>query len=126
MGQVKMILEEIIAYLKNYAIGETPSININKAVAEAESHWQFIQSIDSVHLRRSNAQRELDRSGKLIGSVRNLLDDGTADTANIRDHLEGFKIRLDDLQSYVHQSQNITEMVKKTTTTLFPFNSIFN
>ena len=108
VSQVKTILEDIIAYLKNYAIGETPSVNINKAVAEAESHWQYIQSID-VTSRRANAQRELDRSRKLIGSMRNLLDDGT-DTANIRDHLEGFKIRLDDLEAHVQLSRNNTQM----------------
>ncbi len=103
-----MILE-IIAYLKNYAIGETPSININKAMAEAENHWQYIQSID-VSKRKANAIRELERSRNLLNSVRNLFDDGS-DTAQIRDHLEGFKIRLDDLESYIYKSRNTSDAV---------------
>lgn len=99
----------MIAYLKNYAIGETPSININKAVAEAESHWQYIQSID-VNKRKANAIRELERSRNLLNSVKNLFDDGS-DTAQIRDNLEGFKIRLDDLENYIYKSRNTTEDV---------------
>lgn len=102
---------EIIAYLKNYAIGETPSININKAMAEAENHWQFIQSID-VSTRRANAIREMERSRKLLNSVRNLFDDGS-DTAQIRDNMEGFKIRLDDLENYIYKSRNATGGVSK-------------
>lgn len=97
---------EVISYLKNYAIGETPSININKALAEAESHWQYIQSIDASK-RKTNAIRELERSRNLLNSVKNLFDDGS-DTAQIRDNLEGFKIRLDDLESYIYQSRNST------------------
>lgn len=100
---------EIIAYLKNYAIGETPSVNINKALAEAENHWTYIQSID-VTARKSNAARELDRSRNLLNSVGNLFDDGS-DTAQVRDHLEGFKIRLDDLETYIYKSRNSTEAV---------------
>ncbi len=50
---------DIVAYLKNYAIGETPSINIIKAMNEAESHLTYIQSID-VNSRKANAQRELE------------------------------------------------------------------
>lgn len=106
-GILNTCFVEIIAYLKNYAIGETPSININKAMAEAQSHWQYIQSIDAA-TRQSNAQKELDRSRKLLASMRNLFDDG-GDTAKIRDHLEGFRIRLDDLESYVYHSRNTTE-----------------
>lgn len=100
---------EIISYLRNYAIGETPTININKAVTEAESHWQYIQSID-VDKRKANAIRELERSKNLLNSVKNLFDDGS-DTAQIRDNLEGFKIRLDDLESYIYKSRNTTEAV---------------
>ena len=50
---------DIVAYLKNYAIGETPSINIIKAMNEAENHLTYIQSID-VNSRKTNAQRELE------------------------------------------------------------------
>lgn len=41
------VLEEVISHLKNYAIGETHvSINVDKAVAEAESHWLYILSVN--------------------------------------------------------------------------------
>lgn len=76
-------------------------------MAEAESHWQYIRSIDAL-TRQSNAQKELDRSRKLLASMRNLFDDG-GDTAKIRDHLEGFRIRLEDLERYVYHSRNTTE-----------------
>ena len=79
-------------------------------MAEAENHWQYIQSID-VSKRKANAIRELERSRNLLNSVRNLFDDGS-DTAQIRDHLEGFKIRLDDLESYIYKSRNSTEAVR--------------
>ena len=101
---------EIIAYLKNYAIGETPSVNINKALAEAENHWTYIQSIDVTN-RKSNAVRELERSRNLINSVKNLFDDGS-DTAQVRDNLEGFKNRLDDLETYIYKSRNSTDAVR--------------
>jgi len=53
------VLEEVVTYLKNYAIGETPSVNIDRALAEAESHLQSIRSIDS-NARKTNAIRELE------------------------------------------------------------------
>lgn len=96
--------------MKNYAIGETPSININKALAEAENHWQYIQSID-VDTRKTNAIKELERSRNLLNSIKNLFDD-ESDTAQVRDNLEGFKIRLDDLENYIYKSRNSTEAVR--------------
>lgn len=53
------VLEEVVTYLKNYAIGETPSVNIDRALAEAESHLQSIRSIDP-NARKANAIRELE------------------------------------------------------------------
>lgn len=96
--------------MKNYAIGETPSININKALAEAENHWQYIQSID-VDTRKTDAIKELERSRNLLNSIKNLFDD-ESDTAQVRDNLEGFKIRLDDLENYIYKSRNSTEAVR--------------
>ena len=40
-------LPDVVSYLKNYAIGETPSLNIDKAVVETEHHWSFIRSINT-------------------------------------------------------------------------------
>ena len=57
--ELSTIVEEVVAYLKNYAIGETPSVNIDRALAEAESHWQYISAIDP-SVRKANAIRELE------------------------------------------------------------------
>ena len=103
-------LRRVIDYLKNYAIGETPSTNVYKALAEAENHLKYIQSLDGASARQANAQRELDRSRKLLDSVRNLFVD-TSGAAHLRDNLEGFKIRLEDIDHHIGKSNNNTVLV---------------
>ena len=54
-----IIFADVVAYLKNYAIGETPSMNVDKAMAQIESHWNYIQSINT-SARASSALLELE------------------------------------------------------------------
>jgi len=49
---------DVVAHLKNYALGETSAINLRKAFAEVESHRQLVLAID-FSVRLANAQREL-------------------------------------------------------------------
>ena len=50
---------DLVAYLKNYAIGETSSLSIDKAMIQIENHWNYIKSINT-SARASSAILELE------------------------------------------------------------------
>jgi len=59
-------------------------------------------------------------------SIRNLSDRSSAEAAFlIRDHLDGFQIRIEDLQYHVDQSHNSTQAVTSPASAI-PHNSICN
>ncbi|KAK7085775.1 Laminin subunit alpha-2 [Halocaridina rubra] len=61
-------LDETIAYLKNYAIGETPSISVGGALMEAEAILKKIQMLDFTDFN-DDAEIELRKSRLLLERI---------------------------------------------------------
>ena len=86
---------------------------MTEAMSKERTETVVYPADSDVSKRKANDTRELERSRNLLNSVRNLFNNVVSDTAQIRDHLEGFKIRFwMILKVNIYKSRNSTEALR--------------
>ncbi|ROT86038.1 Laminin subunit alpha-1 [Penaeus vannamei] len=101
-------LEETIAYLKNYAIGETPSISVGGALMEAEKILKeiqmrnFTQFDEDAEVELSKSRRLLDRVMKMVqkmpvlGALKDLVSEIRDKLNELRDRVKTSTGKVDE------------------------------
>ncbi|XP_063590781.1 laminin subunit alpha lam-3-like isoform X2 [Penaeus indicus] len=95
-------LEETIAYLKNYAIGETPSISVGGALMEAEKILKQIQMRNFTQFDE-DAEVELSKSRSLLDRVMKMVQKMPVLGA-LRDLVNEIRDKLNELREKVKTS----------------------